>query len=208
MKKIILAFLIGAIISVSLTVYSDAMQENVAQNVLRLHVIANSDSEADQALKLRVRDRILTESALLFASCTTREDSKRIFAAEKARIEAAAQDEIISQGFSYPVSVSLAKTSFPMKSYDGITLPAGDYEAVRVSIGEAKGQNWWCVMFPPLCFVDGSVKEESTASLRNALGDEAAILTPASSNDVKIRFKIVDFMQNATHIIKEALRKA
>ena len=208
MKKVILAFLTGTLACMCLTVYSDALQEDVAQSVLRLHILANSDSDADQSLKLSVRDKILEESRDLFTACSSREESIRIFEENKERIASIAQNEIFSHGYTYPVSVSLEKTYFPMKSYDGITLPAGEYDAVRVTIGQAKGQNWWCVMFPPLCFVDGSISEDSTAKLQERLGDDAAVLTPTSSQDVKIRFKIVDFMQNATHVIKEALRRA
>lgn len=192
----------------SLTLYSDAMQKKVAQNVLRLHVLANSDSDADQKLKLAVRDRLLSESRSLFINCTTPEESKAVFLREKDRLTMAAENEIRANGFSYPVTLSLEKTYFPTKNYDGISFPAGEYEAVRAEIGKAEGQNWWCVMFPPLCFVDGSVSSQNSAKLAETIGENAPILTPGASSEVQIRFKVVDFFQNATHVMKAALRRA
>ena len=198
----------GLIITASLTVYSDSMQEKVAQNVLRLHVLANSDSDADQELKLKVRDRLLRESRSLFINCETPEESKAVFLREKETLTKAAEEEIRKNGFSYPVTLSLEKTYFPTKYYDGIAFPCGEYEAVRAEIGKAEGQNWWCVMFPPLCFVDGSVSSDNTAALSKAVGDNAPLLTPNAAKDVEIRFKVVDFFQNATHVIKSAFRRA
>ncbi len=208
MKKFVIALIIGLFVTLGLTVYSDTMQESLAQNVLRLHVLANSDSDADQALKLAVRDRLLSESRTLFINCTTPEESKAVFTKEKERLQKAAEAEIAAQGFSYPVSLSLEKTYFPTRYYDGIAFPAGDYDAVRVEIGSAEGQNWWCVMFPPLCFVDGSVSSQGTAQLVETAGEHAPILTPNASSDVQIRFKVVDFFQNATHVLKTAFRRS
>ncbi len=207
MKKLILLLLLVLSVFCGLFLYADAMQDDVAQKVLRLHVLANSDDAADQALKLAVRDRILKESQHLFKACTSPAESKAVFLQEKERLTKAAEAEIDDRGFSYPVSLSLETTYFPMRTYDGLTLPAGEYEAVRVSIGEAQGQNWWCVMFPPLCFVDGSISSENATQLSEALGKDAAILTPTSPADVQIRFKVVDFFQTASHLVKEALRQ-
>lgn len=208
MKKCIIALLAGLLVTAGLTVYSDEMQGEIAQNVLRLHVLANSDSDEDQALKLAVRDRLLAESRTLFIDCETPAESKAVFLREKEKLEAAAADEISKHGYAYPVSVSLQKTYFPTKQYDGIAFPAGEYDAVRVEIGKAEGQNWWCVMFPPLCFVDGSVSAESAAQVAEAVGGDAALLTPDATADVQVRFKVVDFFQSATHMIKEAFRRS
>jgi len=207
MKKIIIALCLGLLATIGLTLYSEALQRDVAQNVLRLHVLANSDSETDQALKLSVRDRLLNESRALFIHCTTPAQSRAVFLQEKERLEKAAKDEIVKNGYTYPVRLSLEKTYFPTRYYDNIALPAGEYEAVRVEIGNAAGQNWWCVMFPPLCFVDESVDTESTMQLADALGNDAAVLTPEASADVRVRFKVVDLFQTATHVLKEAFRR-
>ena len=208
MKKIIIALCLGLVATIGLTIYSEALQEDVAQNVLRLHVLANSDSEEDQALKLTVCDRLLKESRALFIDCTTPEESRTVFLKEKERLEEAAKDEIEKNGYTYPVTLSLEKTYFPTRYYENIGLPAGEYDAVRVEIGEASGQNWWCVMFPPLCFVDESVDTESSVQLADAVGEDAAVLTPDAGADVRVRFKVVDFFQSAAHILKEAFRRS
>lgn len=208
MKKIIIALCLGLVATIGLTIYSEALQADVAQNVLRLHVLANSDSEEDQALKLSVRDRLLRESRALFIHCETPAESRAVFLKEKARLEAAAKDEIEKNGYAYPVTLSLEKTYFPTRYYESIALPAGEYDAVRVEIGNALGQNWWCVMFPPLCFVDESVDTESSVQLADAVGEDAAVLTPDAGADVRVRFKVVDFFQSATHVLKEAFRRS
>lgn len=207
MKKIIIALCLGLLVTTGLTIYSEALQEDVAQNVLRLHVLANSDSREDQALKLSVRDRLLEESRALFIDCTTPKESRTVFLKEKERLEKAAKDEIQKNGYTYPVTLSLEKTYFPTRYYENIALPAGEYDAVRVEIGKAAGQNWWCVMFPPLCFVDESVDAESSVQLADAVGEDAAVLTPDAGTDVQVRFKVVDFFQSATHVLKEAFRR-
>lgn len=208
MKKYILAVCIGLILTILLTLYSEAMQNQIADNVLRLHVLANSDSSEDQTLKLAVRDRLLCESRSLFINCDTRAESAAVFMQEKDNLTKAAEDEISLRGYNYPVSVSLEKTYFPTRYYDGIAFPAGEYDAVRVEIGKAAGQNWWCVMFPPLCFVDESVSADNTEKLTESVGKDTVLLTPESGTDVQVRFKVVDFFQSAKHVIKEAFRRS
>ncbi len=207
MKKLIISLCLGLLVTLGLTIYSEALQEDVAQNVLRLHVLANSDSREDQNLKLLVRDRLLAESRALFIDCTTPAESRAVFLREKEKLETAAREEIAANGYAYPVSLSLEKTYFPTRYYQNIALPAGEYDAVRVEIGEAAGQNWWCVMFPPLCFVEESMDVDAGARLTAAVGEDAAVLTPDADTGVRVRFKVVDFFQNATHIIKETFRR-
>lgn len=207
MKKSIIALCLGLIITICVSLYSDAEQGKIADGVLRLHVLANSDTREDQALKLAVRDRLLLESRSLFMDCETRDASREVFLQEKARLEAAAADEIREQGFQYPVSLSLEKTYFPTRYYDGIAFPAGEYDAVRVEIGKAEGQNWWCVMFPPLCFVDGSVSADSTLGITDVLGTDTALLTPDATTDVQVRFKVVDLFQSTKHMIRDVFRR-
>ncbi len=207
LKKIVVAVCIGLCITIGLTLYSQALQEDIAQNILRLHVLANSDSEKDQYIKLCVRDRLLEESQSLFINCTTPAQSQAVFLREKENLQKVAMEEIKRHGCNYPVSLSLEKTYFPTRYYQNIALPAGEYDAVRVEIGTAQGQNWWCVMFPPLCFVDESVDSEAESKLTAAIGEDAAILTPTSGTDVRVRFKVVDFFQSATHVLKQALER-
>lgn len=124
----------------------------VRQEVLRLHILANSDSEADQALKLRVRDAVLEETGGLFAAAGTLEEAQAAALENLPAIEAAARRALAEAGSDAPVKAELTRMYFNTREYgEDTTLPAGEYQALRLSIGEARGRNWWCVMFPPLC---------------------------------------------------------
>jgi stage II sporulation protein R len=123
----------------------------VREGVVRLHILANSDSEADQELKLNVRDRVLKDSAAVFTGSYTKQEAETAARLYLPAIEAAARNEIAARGYAYPVKARLVNMYFESRSYDGTVFPAGRYDAVRLEIGEAKGQNWWCVMFPPMC---------------------------------------------------------
>lgn len=126
-------------------------QSHLADRVVRLHVLANSDNAADQALKLRVRDRILQETAPLLSSCAVRSDAERVLSAALADLAHAGAETVAESGFSYDVSVELGEADFPTRRYDGFSLPAGRYLALRVILGQGAGKNWWCILFPPLC---------------------------------------------------------
>ncbi|MEY8303453.1 stage II sporulation protein R [Anaerosalibacter bizertensis] len=148
---------------ISLEKEETTFQEN--DNIIRFHVIANSDSTPDQELKLEVRDRILEEVGGEFDSSKNIDESRKIIEENLNKIKNIAEDQIKKEGKDYKVEVSLGNDKFPTKTYGDLTLPAGEYEALKVVIGEGKGKNWWCVMFPPLCFVDithsvSSVDEE------------------------------------------------
>lgn len=134
--------------------------EDISTRVLRLHVLANSDSVQDQALKLKVRDRILLESAGLFDRVADKQQAEERVREELPQLKAAAQDEIRKQGYDYPVQVELTNMYFTTRQYDSVTLPAGDYDALRVTIGKAEGHNWWCVIFPPMCLPAAEAPQE------------------------------------------------
>ncbi|MBU7005601.1 stage II sporulation protein R [Phosphitispora fastidiosa] len=125
-------------------------------NLIRFHVIANSDSERDQALKRKVRDLIVREMTSEFSKAKNLDDARKIAQGHLEEIESIAAEEVKAWGEDYPVNVQLGNFDFPVKSYGDLTLPAGNYEAVRVVIGHGQGANWWCVLFPPLCFIDVS----------------------------------------------------
>ena len=130
-------------------------QSELADKVVRLHVLANSDSEEDQALKLKVRDAVLARAAEVLEGTESREEACRRLTDILPELEKTAKAVISANGYDYGVRAELAETAFPTKDYDGFSLPAGEYLALRVLIGEAAGQNWWCVVYPPLCFVSG-----------------------------------------------------
>lgn len=128
-----------------------AQCESIPGEVLRLHILANSDSDADQALKLHVRDRLLEENGSLMDGVTTREEAIQAVRDALPELCEAAQDEVLAAGYTYPVKAELVEMYFPTRQYDNVTLPAGRYQALRVTIGEGAGHNWWCVLFPALC---------------------------------------------------------
>ncbi len=197
MKKRLLATLAAAAACVLLlaTIHTEQMQQDMAGRVLRFHVLANSDSEPDQELKLKVRDEIGTMMAEKLQGVDSLEESRKIVSESLQEIEEAAADTIAESGCAYPVKAALENCAFPEKTYGMFTFPAGNYEALRVVIGEGEGHNWWCVMYPNLCF-SGSmyeVDEESGEVLRDALSEEeyAAVL---EEGNYKVKFKILGFM--------------
>jgi stage II sporulation protein R len=149
-------------------------------NLIRLHVVANSDSAADQALKQKVRDEIVRAVGPDFSNTRDVAGARQVAEAELGYIRAVASRVVRAGGKDYPVSVSLGRYAFPTKAYDYFILPAGDYEAVRVVIGRGDGANWWCVLFPPLCFVDLS---REAVPVSGSIGTGAAFVagTPAAS---------------------------
>lgn len=165
--------------------------EDISQRVLRLHVLANSDTEEDQALKLKVRDRILKEGEDLFSSTTDLQQAERIAAQNLDRLQAAAQDEVYRQGYDYPVKIELAQTYFTTREYDTVTLPAGTYNALRVTIGNGAGKNWWCVLFPPMCVA--AATEE--VQLETVLTDDQLEIVE-ESQQYEVQFKVVEWFEN------------
>lgn len=184
--------------------YSDEVNRSLSNNLIRLHVVANSDSQEDQALKLDVRDAILSYMKEELKDSQSIEQTRHIVNENMAVITELANKEISAHGKNYTVDVSLGNYPFPAKSYGDVSLPSGYYQALKVVIGKGEGKNWWCVLFPPLCFVDathGTLPETAKNSLREALTDEEYSIITSADNDgeipVKIRFKIVDLLQDS-----------
>lgn len=153
MKRVHIALVIGVLCSILLTAYNsfDAECQAVREDMLRLHVLANSDSDADQAAKYSVRDALLLHGEELFAEASTKAEAESEIAARLSEIEAIATAELTRQGIESPVKAELVNMFFTTRQYGEVIVPAGRYDAVRVTIGEGKGKNWWCVMFPPMC---------------------------------------------------------
>lgn len=189
-----LALLLGVAAAALLGVWLDGQQSALADKVIRLHVIANSDSEADQALKLQVRDRILAEAGDLVPPGATLEQAEAAINARLGEMAAAGAAVVGEQGYPYPVTASLEQDVwFPTKEYTDFALPAGNYTALRVVIGEGGGRNWWCVVFPPLCL--GSVTETTTETALNGgfSGDEVSLITGESEGYV-VKFKAIELL--------------
>lgn len=173
------------------------MQENIAEKVLRFHVLANSDSKEDQALKLAVRDAVGEEMSETLAGATDRASCEKLINANLDRITAAAERVVTEWGYDYTVEAALEEVDFPVKTYGDYTFPAGKYEALRVVIGAGEGHNWWCVMYPNMCF-SGSVyevvDEEAGEKLREVLSEEE-YEDVLSSGDYEVRLKCLSFLR-------------
>ncbi|MCX7748645.1 MAG: stage II sporulation protein R [Clostridia bacterium] len=184
--------------------YSEDVNEGLADSLIRLHVLANSDSKEDQQLKRDVRDRVIQYMKEQLKDSKDIEQTKNIINKNLNRIEEISREVITKQNKKYPVKAMLGSFPFPTKLYGDIALPAGYYQALRVVIGEGEGANWWCVLFPPLCFVDAthgtvpdSVKQDLKATLSN---EEYALITAEDTEEdipVKVKFKVVELFQNS-----------
>ena len=199
-RVFVILILLSILILISAISYVDAVSNNIADSVFRLHVIANSDSKEDQELKLKVRDELLSYMNIISKDSTNKQETMKIAKEHKEEFKKIAEKVIEENGYNYTVNVQVGKADFPTKYYGDITLPAGTYDALKVQIGDAKGQNWWCVMFPPLCFVDvstGIVPENSKQELKQSLDDEEYdLISKTDDNEISFKFKIVELFQN------------
>lgn len=190
-----LALLLGVACAALLGVWLDGAQAALSDQVIRLHVLANSDSEADQALKLRVRDRILAEAEELFVPGAGRAETEELLRAHLYDLAAAGAEVVGEAGYSYPVTASLVHDYwFPTKTYTDFALPAGAYTALRIEIGAGGGQNWWCVVFPPLCL--GSVSETTQeTALEAGLTENQVSLMTGEDEGYVVKFKAVELLE-------------
>ena len=168
-------------------------QDRLADKVVRLHVLANSDSEEDQALKLLVRDQVLERAASLLEQAGDRRQAEMLLRQALPELEEAAAREIAANGYDYPVTAELVDAAFPTKEYDGFTLPAGEYLALRVVIGQGGGQNWWCVVFPPLCAAASG--DVPAAALAAGFTEEEVGLITEEDQGYALRFKAVEWWE-------------
>ena len=194
---ILLAFLLFIYIFICAQSYVTAVSSNLSDAVFRLHVIANSDTDEDQSLKLKVRDALLKYMNNLCSNCNTKEEAISIASQHRNDFQNIAEQTILDNGYNYSVKININNFYFPTKNYGDISLPAGMYDALRVEIGEAKGQNWWCVMFPSLCFIDissGVVDDEAKENLEENLENESyTIISNNTNSNVKFKFKLIEF---------------
>lgn len=201
---LILSFLLFIYTNICALSYASNISNNISDTVFRLHVIANSDSKEDQDLKYKVRDSLIDYMNDICKNCKTKQEAIDLVKKYQNSFKQIAIEQIKKEGYNYDVNIDIGNFEFPTKQYGDISLPSGFYDALKVEIGEAKGQNWWCVMFPPLCFVDittGIVSEESKEYLKdNMTEEEFALISSDSSSDIKFKFKILEFF-NETGLI-------
>lgn len=178
-------FLIG--ILTVLPVHSESL---IYDKVLRLHVIANSDSEEDQMLKLFVRDAILEKTNVLLSQTTSREDARLIIEENLTELQKIAKLTVKENGYSYPVSIEFGEEEYPTRTYESCAFPAGEYLSLKIKIGSAQGKNWWCVLFPPLCLSAASDKDAYTSV--GLTDSQYQIITDTNKPKYKLRFKILE----------------
>ena len=196
MKKILILVFVFALSLVVLSFLPVHGEEAVYDSVVRLHVIANSDTDADQELKLKVRDAILVDVSTITRNCTSRAEAIEALNAALPEIEETAEETVRGEGYSYSVSVSLGEEKYPRKSYEDVCFPAGEYASLQVKIGESEGQNWWCVLFPELC-MSGAKGAESAFIQAGLSSEQYKIITETDEPKYRIRFKILEAVESA-----------
>ena len=187
-QKIVAALFIGLMVTTLFTTYHSARAaEELGEGVLRLHILANSDSESDQALKLQVRDAVLGYAKREFAAVENKAQAMALAERELEQLEQVAEQVLRENGCDMPVTASVEHTFFPTKVYDnGTRLPAGFYDALRLEIGQAKGKNWWCILYPALCF-GGSIEQSE-----QALGEQGELAT-SDTPQIQVKFKLAEW---------------
>ncbi len=215
MRKLIVYMLVLTLTACCAYIFpvSGSSRQPGTDNLIRFHVVANSDSPEDQALKLRVKDRIISEIGTQ-ASCI--EDTEQMLgylSANMEHIEGIARQEIQDGHREYEVRAEVGKFPFPTKSYGSLALPAGQYHALRIIIGEGRGANWWCVMFPPLCFVDaknGVVLAKDQDRVKEMLAggeyENQIVLDDIEKVPVRARFKVLEFINESRIKLAESFR--
>ena len=178
-----------------LPIHSEAA---IYDNVLRLHVLANSDSSEDQSLKLEVRDRILEETATLFKDCKSKDEAREAVESNLDKIREIAEQTVREAGYEYGVSVSLGEEEYPTKNYEECCFPAGEYLSLRVMIGDAEGENWWCVLFPPLC-IDAAGESREVFAEVGLTDEQYSFITETDNPKYKVRFKLLEVIEGAMH---------
>ena len=181
--------------SIKINIDECLVQAGIASNIIRFHVRANSDTDTDQQLKIKVKNEVVSYIKPFLENSPSIDTSREILSQHIEDIKDTALDTIHKEGFNYNVNVYFEKSYFPMKTYADVTFPPGEYEAFRIDIGEANGKNWWCVLYPPLCFVDsvyGELPESSKEELKNVLTDDE--YNAITDVQYKYKFKYLKFL--------------
>lgn len=189
--RLILTVVISAVVFFTLLQFFPTQEEfKIYDSTVRLHVLANSDSDEDQALKLLVRDALL--NTIIDFEAPNKEEALKSVEENKENLEKIAKTVILNNGKSYEVKIEIGKEMYPTKHYEDFSLPAGEYTSVRVIIGEGQGQNWWCVLYPPLC-TNASLKYDEEACVQAGLSkDQYDLITGGDSGKYKIKFRFLE----------------
>ena len=177
--------------------YSYSISNDLEKNLFRLHILANSDSTEDQELKLYVRNKVI--DYLHQYSFNNKSELITFLNNNQLSLQKVIDDAIKEKGYSYTISFEIENSFYPQKQYENITLPAGNYDGLKIKIGKAEGKNWWCVLFPPMCIINNStcsLPEESEILLDNSLTAESCSVISSNSSKYKFKFKIIEFINN------------
>ncbi|MCI8309445.1 MAG: stage II sporulation protein R [Clostridia bacterium] len=195
LRVLLILFLLMIFIFITAKSYANSIFENLTENVFRLHILANSDSNEDQELKLQVRDEIIKYIKTLTSDCKTKNEVISIVSSNLDKLVQIAKKTITQNGYNYDVTVELGNFYFPTKYYGNVSMPAGNYDAIRIKIGKAEGKNWWCSLFPSLCFTDvsnGIIDKNAEKTLKSNLNSEEYTLITSNNQDVKFKFKLIE----------------
>lgn len=180
-------------ISAVLPIHGEA---GVYDSVIRLHVLANSDGSEDQALKLLVRDAVIEKSRVLLDGINDKDEAERVLRNALPQIKEVAEDALLAAGASAPVEVVLGHEDYPRKEYEALAFPAGEYLSLQVRIGAAAGQNWWCVLFPPLCLSAASAENEAVCLSAGLTEGQYRLIAGGENGRYKLKFKLLEVAEN------------
>lgn len=186
-KSACIAFVLTVIYSV---IPFEAQCSELSQDVFRLHILANSDSEADQSLKIKVRDKVLDYTEDLFNSANSKEEAESIISDNLQSISNVAYQTVLDNGYDYVVTAEITNMYFTTRYYEGYTLPSGMYDALRITIGDGEGHNWWCVMYPSICI---SSAEDKESKAKEALDDDEYNIV--CNEQYQYKFKVVEIFE-------------
>lgn len=196
-KKGLLLTLTVCLLILVLSILPVHGESEVYDNVLRLHVIANSDSDEDQALKLKVRDAVLAKSEELLGDCQTRDEAIALTKEHLSELEATAREVLRAEGCEYSVRVALGEEVYPTRNYESLSFPSGSYLSLRIILGEGEGKNWWCVLYPPMCLSAASAKETQEDAYISVgfTGEQYRIITETDTPRYHARFRILEALE-------------
>ena len=197
-KRFFLIFLLLIFfIFFSIFSYAKTVSTDLENNIFRLHILANSNSIEDQSLKLKIRDNIINYLENLCINCSSKSEYISIIEKNIENLKAITRQAIIENGYNYSINIEIGNFYFPTKHYGNISYPSGFYDGLKIKIGEAEGQNWWCSLFPPLCFTDissGIIDDNARKNLENNISSEEFSIISSNNTIYKIKFKLIEFL--------------
>lgn len=197
-KKILIVFILFLLYFIFNSIsYSYSISNDLEKNLFRLHIIANSDSDEDQNLKLYIRNNVI--NYLKNYKFSNKKELITFLKEHENELNQIIQSSINQKGYNYNFSIEIGNSFFPQKKYENIILPSGYYDGLKIKLGKAEGKNWWCVLFPPMCLINESTCElpkESELILENSLSEESNSIVSSDTQKYKFKFKIVDFFNN------------